>query len=145
MSNKPFEFRPSGSIEFDVVEPAAAEPANAAVAGSAAPADDAALDNDPLSIVFGRAKDSKVSAADRMLAGATIDWLINFPEDKRPKALCERYPHVANRLAADWSNRVRSTQSVQQLAADPRWGSVGFPALVQGELQRLLQQLTGTA
>jgi hypothetical protein len=30
---------------------------------------------------------------------------------------------------------------VQALATDTRWGSAGFPALVQGELQQLLLQL----
>jgi hypothetical protein len=29
------------------------------------------------------------------------------------------------------------------LASDARWGRVGFPVQVQGELQRLLERLTG--
>jgi len=135
MSNKPFEFRPSGIIEFEHVEP---EPI---VKQVRAPVDDA-LDTDPLSINFDRRKDSKPSSTERMLAGATIDWLIGFPAESRPKALCERFPHVANRLAKDWPDRARSAQSLQVLAADARWGSAGFPAQVQGELQRILQQLT---
>ncbi|WP_372526406.1 hypothetical protein [Piscinibacter sp.] len=136
MSNKPFEFRPSGLIEFDQVEP---EPVATPVH---VPVDDA-LDTDPLSINFERRKDCKPTAAERMLAGTTIDWLVAFPVESRPKALCDRFPHVANRLATDWSHAARSAQSLQVLAGDARWGAAGFPAQVQGELQRLLKQLTG--
>ena len=130
MSNKDFEFRPSGSIEFEKGEPAAvAEQLKV-------PADDG-LDGDPLSINFGRLKDHKASSTERMLAGVTIDWLVAFPVDSRPKALCERFPHVANRLASDWAHAARSALSLQVLADDERWGSAGFPAQVQSELRRL--------
>ena len=98
---------------------------------------------DPLSINFERAKDYKPISSERMLAGAAIDWLVAFPVDSRPKALCERFAHVANRLAKGWSNPARSAQSLQVLAADARWGGAGFPAQVQTELQRLLQELSG--
>jgi hypothetical protein len=134
MSNEPFAFRPSGSIEFEHVEPeAVAEQLDA-------PADEV-MDSDALSINFGRRKDHKPAATERMLAGTTIDWLVGFAADSRPKALCERYPHVANRLASDWAHKPRSVLSLQVLADDERWGSPGFPAQVQGELQRLLQLL----
>jgi hypothetical protein len=137
MSNQQFEFRPSGSIEFEQVEPeAVARELNAPDADTPDGPDD-----DPLSINFGRAKDSKASAAERMLAGTTIDWLIAFPAESRPKALCDRFPHVANRLASDWSHKARSAQNVQELVTDARWGSAGFPALVQGELQQLRREL----
>lgn len=140
MSNKPIEFRPSGSIEFEQVEFVAANKPAAAAAATPAPVDPA-IDTDPLSINFGRMKEHKPESAERMLAGATIDWLVAFPVDARPKALCERYPHVANRLARDWPRRARSVQNLQTLVADPRWGSAGFPAQVQNELQRVLKQL----
>lgn len=137
MSN--FEFRPSGHIEFEVVEVEdEAEKAKA----QGVPKDEA-MDDDPLSVNYGRRKDHKAAAAERMLAGATIDWLVAFPADARPKALCERYPHVANRLAQGWAQAARSLAAVKRLAEDARWGSVGFPAQVQAELQRLLQQLSG--
>ncbi|HEY0858357.1 MAG TPA: hypothetical protein VGE16_14935 [Albitalea sp.] len=134
MTDKPFEFRPSGLIEFEIAEP---EP----VAKQAPAAVDDTLDHDPLSINFQRDRDSKPTAAERMLAGGTIDWLIAFPADARPKALCERYPHVANRLAKDWADRAQSVRSLQTLVDDVRWGSAGFPAIVQGELRRMLQRL----
>lgn len=137
MSHEPFEFRPSGSIEFEKVEPEAV-----ARAMKEPPAD--LPDADHFSINFGRARNSKPTQAERMLAGATIDWLVAFPNDLRPKALCERFPHVANRLASDWQHRERSMQQLQVLAADTRWGSTGFPAQVLGELQRLQQHLDAT-
>ena len=138
MSNQPFEFRPSGSIDFEPVEPAA-------VAKEVNPPPDDGIDRDPLSINFSRLKDHKPASIERMLAGTTIDWLVAFPAASRPKALCDRYPHVANRLAQDWSQPARSTQSLQLLIEDPRWGSAGFPGQVQDELQRLLRdRTTGT-
>jgi hypothetical protein len=136
MSNEPFEFRPSGIIEFEQVEPeTVGKQLHASI--------DDALDTDPLSINFDRRNDDRPSSAERMLAGTTIDWLVAFPVESRPKALCERLPHVANRLAKDWSDTARSAQSLQLLASDARWGSPGFPAQVQSELQRMLSQLTG--
>ena len=137
MSNKPFELRPSGFIEFEHVElNAVADQAHVSV--------DDAMDTDPLSVNFERRKDYKATAAERALAGTAIDWLVAFPADTRPKSLCDRFPHVANRLAKDWSNRARSALSLQVLTGDARWGSAGFPAQVQGELQRMLRQLTGS-
>lgn len=133
MSTQPFEFRPSGSIEFEQLEPVAV------AQQMKAPADDG-IDGDPFSVTFGRSKDVKASAGERMLAGATIDWLVALPVESRPKALCERFPHVANRLARDWSNATRSRQSLHVLADDARWGSAGFPLQVQGELRRMLEQ-----
>ncbi|TXC66354.1 hypothetical protein FSC37_12175 [Piscinibacter aquaticus] len=129
-------FRPSGSIDFD---PTPIAPAVAATA-PAAPVDDK-IDHDPLSINFGREKVHKPAATERMLAGTTIDWLIAFPMDARPKALCDRYPHVANRLAQQWRDKAAARGSLQALADDMRWGSAGFPALVQGELRKLLALL----
>jgi hypothetical protein len=136
MSSEPFEFRPSGLIDFEQVEPET-------VARQPQVSIDDALDTDPLSINFDRRKDCKATSAERLLAGATIDWLVAFPLESRPKVLCERFPHVANRLAKDWSDAARSTGSLKVLVGDARWGSAGFPAQVQRELQRILQQLTG--
>jgi hypothetical protein len=127
-------FRPSGSIDFD---PMPITPAASPAASPAAPVDDK-IDHDPLSINFGREKVHKPAATERMLAGTTIDWLLAFPMDARPKALCEKYPHVANRLARQWRDKSAAHASLQALVDDKRWGSAGFPALVQGELRKLL-------
>ena len=131
-------FRPSGSLEFEHIEVESLIRKNRAT-GSAA---DDKIDADPLSINFGREKDHAAAPAEARLSGPTIDWLVSFPMGARPKALCERYPHVANRLARAWSDADSAMHSVRQLAADPRWGSVGYPALIQDELKRLLQAPT---
>lgn len=123
-------FRPSGSIDFD--------PTPIAPAAAPAAAVDDKIDHDPLSINFGREKVHKPAATERMLAGTTIDWLIAFPMDARPKALCEKYPHVANRLAQQWRDKGSARATLQALVDDARWGTAGFPALVQGELRKLL-------
>lgn len=133
MSNPNLAFRPSGSIEFEQVAFEAPPPEAAA---PAAPADEG-IDRDALSINFGRAKDHKPAPTERMLAGHAIDWLIAFPTNARPKALCDRFPWVANRLATEWKNTVRSAASVQALLADARWGSAGFPVQVHSELKSL--------
>lgn len=136
------EFSPSGRIEFEYVE---LEPPKPKAEAQAAKPVDETMDNDPLSINFGRKKDHKPTAAERMLAGPTIDWLVAFPADARPKTLCERYPHVANRLAQGWSQSARSLAAVRELAEDKRWGGIGFPGAVQLELQRLVSLLSGSA
>lgn len=137
MSTESVDFTPSASgvIEFEPVEPVVL------VQQSAKAAVDETLDNDPLSPVFGQKKGSKPVAGDHMLAGTTIDWFVALPAAARPKALCERYPHVANRLARDWKIAALAVAQVQTLAGDPRWGSAGYPGLIQDELQRLLQHL----
>jgi hypothetical protein len=135
MASDQFEFRSSGLVEFEAIEP------EDLIEQAQEKSVDESVDTDPLSINFQRSKETKPTAAERMLAGSTIDWLLAFPVDARPKALCERYPHVANRLAQAWSNRKESAQSLQLLVDDGRWGSAGFPAQVQGELQRVLKSL----
>src|SRR5258706_6762095 len=115
-TTKAFELRPSAFIEFEEVKPEA-------IADQVRKPVDDALANDPLSINFERRKDSKPTSTERMLAGITIDWLVGFPVESRPKALCERFPHVANRLAKDWADKARSAQSLQALGDDTRWGS----------------------
>jgi len=138
MSNDPSEFRPSASgvIEFESV----ALPPVVAKQPQAAPVDDS-LDMDPLSMVFGQKKGSKAPAGEHMLAGTTIDWFVALPSAARPKGLCERYPHVANRLANSWTDLARTVQQLETLAADARWGTAGFPGQIQAELQRMLQHL----
>jgi hypothetical protein len=138
MPNPAFEFRPSGLIEFETVD------AGAVAQQLREPAAEG-LDTDPVSINYGRRKDCRPTAAERALAGTTIDWLVALPAEARPKVLCERFPHLANRLAREWLQTARSVQQLRLLAEDARWGSTGFPALVQGELQRLLRHLTAAA
>ena len=137
--NKPFEFSASGSIEFEVLEPAQVARDLDKPEAEEGPV------SDPLSVIFGRSKDSKQPASERMVAGTTIDWLLRFQPELRPKVLCERFAHVANRLAAEWADKAASVQSLQQLVDDPRWGTPGFAGQVQTELTRLLALRQGAA
>ena len=137
--NKPFEFSASGLIEFEVLEPAqVARDLDKPEAGEGPV-------SDPLSVIFGRSKGSKQPAGERMVAGTTIDWLLGFQPELRPKLLCERFPHVANRLASHWADKAASVQGLQQLVDDPRWGTAGYAGQVQAELSRLLALLKGAA
>ena len=101
MSNTPFDFRPSGSIAFEQLEPEA-------VAQQVKASADDGMDADPLSIDFGRSENCKPTSAERRHARTTIDRLVAFPLESRPKALCERSPCVANGLAKDWSGKTTS-------------------------------------
>jgi hypothetical protein len=128
-------FRPSGSIEFEALDPVAV------AQQLKQPKQDDTTDHDPLSINFGRDKETRATQAERMLSGAAIDWFVSLPAEARPKALCERYPHVANRIASAWSNHARAGEALALLLADARWGTAGFPGQVQAELQALQSQL----
>jgi hypothetical protein len=137
MSTPPLQFSPSGRLEFEHIELESMMRKEEALMQGRPPTDDK-TDRDLLSINFGHARDRVPGATERMLGGAAIDWMLAFPASARPKALCERFPHVANRLAAGWTDGALSTQALQQLVDDLRWGGVGFPAQVQGELRQLL-------
>ncbi len=137
--NKPFEFSASGLIDFEVLEPAQVARELGKTETDEGPV------SDPLSVIFGRSKDSKQPAGERMVAGATIDWLLGFQPELRPKVLCERFPHIANRLASHWADKAASVQSLQQMADDSRWGTPGYAGQVQTELARLLALRKGAA
>lgn len=84
-----------------------------------------------------------LTASDRALTGAAIDWLLSLPEPVRPKNLCEMYPRVANTVADTWSDRTRATVIVDRLINDDRGGTrKGFPAPVKEDLVRLLRYLS---
>ena len=111
-------------------------------AAAAAPVDDK-IDTDPLSINFEREKTAKPTAAERMLAGPTIDWLIAFPFESRPKALCERVSACGQPpgqgLGRQGRLRRRACRRWSTTSAGAR---AGFPAQVlRRELQRLLALL----
>lgn len=138
MSGPSRGFRPSGSIEFEAVDVAALTKPAASAGGAGV---DDGIERDALSINFGRRKDHKPAPAERMLAGEAIDWFVALGADRRPKALSQNFPHVANRLAAQWAQPSQARGSLQILADDKRWGQPGFPAQVQLELRRLLEAL----
>lgn len=79
----------------------------------------------------------KAEVTDRALTGAAIDWMLALPPDLRPKALCERYPRVANALAAAWPDPGDRRAAMERLANDERGQRAGFPHAVRMEIEML--------
>ena len=77
--------------------------------------------------------------SDKALAGTTIDWLLALPSDVRPKALCDRFPRIANKIAMHWGDHARATAALKYLLTDERGGRRGFGLEVEAELRRLLR------
>jgi hypothetical protein len=74
---------------------------------------------------------------DRALLGTTIDWMLSLPQAVRPYALCDRYPRVANALAAVWHLPQQRAALLEELVFDRRGNRTGFPGDVRGELEAL--------
>jgi len=88
---------------------------------------------------YWEARRRKTLPSDKALTGATIDWLLALPSDVRPKDLCDRFPRVANQIAAYWSDRAQAIDALKHLLTDERGKRRGFGQEVEAELQRLLQ------
>ncbi|HEY1393248.1 MAG TPA: hypothetical protein VFV25_07715, partial [Methylibium sp.] len=56
---------------------------------------------------FWDARRRKPMATDRALAGSTMDWVMGLTPGLRPRVLCERFPRIANALAACWLDEQR--------------------------------------
>jgi hypothetical protein len=83
----------------------------------------------------------KPVATDRALSGVAMEWLVHLPLDVQPRKLAERFPRIANLIAANWSDRARSVAGLDSLIADRRGGRRGFPMEVESELRGLRQYL----
>lgn len=81
----------------------------------------------------------KPTAADRALTGDAISWLVALPPSQRPRALCERYPRLANVIAAAWPRDGERQAVMQDLLRDNRGGRKGLPSDVRAEIQTLLR------
>jgi len=78
-----------------------------------------------------------LSPSDRALTGKAIDWLLALPEPKRPKALCEQFPRIANHLAEHWSDPLGTQLELMRLLADERGGRKGFSLQIEQEIGHL--------
>jgi len=74
---------------------------------------------------------------DRALTGVTIDWLLALPPELQPRTLCERYPRVANLIAAAWPRIEERRSLLHSLLSDARGGRQGFPVRVRREIEAL--------
>ena len=77
-------------------------------------------------------------ATDRAMTGATLDWVISLPAHLRPKQICDRYPRIANSLAAVWKDREACIAMLTSLVSDGRPRRRGFPVVLRQEIQSLI-------
>ena len=80
-------------------------------------------------------------ATDRAIASDTIAWLVKLPAPLQPLALAEKYPRVANTIAAIWSDCNKAVELLDSLLHDRRGGRLGFPYDVEVELRALRNYL----
>jgi hypothetical protein len=78
---------------------------------------------------------------DRAIASGTIEWLVKLPSALQPLTLAEKYPRVANTIAAIWSARSQAIELLDGLLQDRRGGRIGFPYDVEVELRALRNYL----
>lgn len=68
---------------------------------------------------------------------ATITWIKSLEETKRPVTLAEKFPRIANRLAAIWADQATTVTYLDELMFDDRGGRKGFPIAIGLELATL--------
>lgn len=74
---------------------------------------------------------------DSTLTKLAEEWRDRLLAQLQTRALCERYPRIANRIALCWSDRTLTQRLLDQLLHDRRAGRKGFPAAVRAELVAL--------
>jgi len=85
---------------------------------------------------------SRAALRDQTLTTLAMAWRDSLPAELQPRALCERYPRIANRLALCWSDPVLTDAVMRDLLTPRRGGRKGFPKEVRIELMAL-QAATG--
>jgi hypothetical protein len=78
---------------------------------------------------------------DRAISSETIEWLVKLPTALQPLMLAEKYPRVANTIAAIWSDCNSAIELLDGLLQDRRGGRLGFPYDVEVELRALRTHL----
>jgi hypothetical protein len=76
---------------------------------------------------------------DRALTGRSIDWALGLPPPLRPKALCDRFPRIANSISESWHDIDACLRLFDHLLTNRRKGRRGFPADVQHEIEALCE------
>ncbi|MEP6657002.1 MAG: hypothetical protein ABJC33_07180 [Betaproteobacteria bacterium] len=72
----------------------------------------------------------------------TLDWAETLPSKVKPDALMERYPRIANVLAANWQDPLAAGNCLRDLVIDTRGGRQGFPPEVLEDLVILRRYFT---
>jgi hypothetical protein len=73
------------------------------------------------------------------MTGTTLDWVISLPAHLRPKQICDRFPRIANSLAAVWKDRPVCMTMLHSLLSDSRSRRRGFPVILRQEIQSLIE------
>jgi hypothetical protein len=84
-----------------------------------------------------RYREMRRSAPAETLLPGTSAWATRLPPQLRPRALLDRYPRVANLVAATWSDARAFETYMESLLTDKRGHRRGFPPEVQRELASL--------
>jgi hypothetical protein len=71
------------------------------------------------------------------LLHSTLGWAGNLPPEVKPQALMDRYPRLANLVAANWKEAQAFRLCLDGLLVDRRGGRQGFPRDVLDEFARL--------
>jgi hypothetical protein len=76
---------------------------------------------------------------DRALTGRSLEWALGLPPLLRPKALCDRFPRIANSISESWLDIDASLGLFDHLLNNRRKGRRGFPSDVQHEIEALCE------
>ena len=71
------------------------------------------------------------------LLNPTLRWAASLPPAIRPLALMNRFPRLANLVAASWKEPLSFRACLDDLLTDRRGGRQGLPADVRDELDNL--------
>ena len=78
----------------------------------------------------------KTAPFDGLLA-STLRWAEDLPPQVRPRSLMDKFPRIANLVAANWKEPVAFRNYMQSLLADQRRGRRGFSSDIKEELDTL--------
>ena len=67
----------------------------------------------------------------------TLLWAKELPSQILPVALMDKFPRIANLIAANWKERAAFDAYMQGLLVDRRGSRQGFPSEIKEELVRL--------
>jgi hypothetical protein len=84
-----------------------------------------------------RSASRRKAAPTNLLLNTTAAWVESLPHDLQPKALCGRFPRIANALSSVWSDAEMTHAYFADLFYDVRGRRQGLPEDVLCELLAL--------
>lgn len=92
----------------------------------------------PPSIEELKARRRPVTAEDRRVSDAALNWMASLPRDRRLMYTMLDYPHVVNSISQHWSDRSALKLYFDSLLHSKRRRRAGFSAPTQAELAALI-------